>query len=244
MRTLFIILFFLISICSIAQDETHLNKELEHYENLSALGNKILNNNPKDNQYPKLSVSISTLPLFGFFPTTQIGFEHRVYKKLSFGYEYGWVTPFQASNNFELDRRGNRFRFESKLYLNTNTFDFYYFSMQVFKNDLRYNEETVYGINCPDGTCDFFQFAKVTTVFKDFGLLARIGSILYLNQANTFFLDGSVGFGFRERNVSFINKPEGTSIISYQNGYLFQQSTENYQGLHINLSIKIAYRFK
>ena len=227
-----------------AQDETLSNDELEKFENLSGLGNKILNHNPKDNQYPKLSVSFSALPLFGFFPTTQIGFEHQVYKKLSFGYEYGLVTPFQGSNDYELDRRGNRFRFESKLYLNTNTYEFYYFSIQVFKNDLRYDQETVFGINCPDGTCDYFQFTKFTTVFKDFGLLGRIGSILYLNQANTFFLDGSIGFGLRNRKVSYRNKPEGINNISYQNSYLFQQSTEDYQGFHINLAIKIAYRFK
>jgi hypothetical protein len=119
-----------------------------------------------------------------------------------------------------------------------------YASTEFFYNYLEEEKASTFGINCPNGNCDYFQYANYSNIYEDAGVLLKIGSLHEVNIVPGLFVDMSLGFGYRIRDVYSINKPQGISYIAYDDYGDFEPILEDYSGLHVNIGFRIGYRFK
>ncbi|MFN8843634.1 MAG: hypothetical protein ACK5WV_08555 [Chryseotalea sp.] len=192
---------------------------------------------------PSLAVNIGVTPLLGYFSTLQVGFEHKVKDNINLHYEFGKVV--HAENGSDKNKRsGYRLRVEPRYYFRHDPYQALYVSSELFYNHLVDQKNATFGINCPNGQCDYFQYVSYQNVYNDFGALLKIGTLINIHVASGMFIDLNVGFGFRSRDVSTEGEPQGSSVINFDSYNEFEPSFEDYTGLHMNLGFRIGYRFK
>ncbi|MCZ8355860.1 MAG: hypothetical protein O9340_14060 [Cyclobacteriaceae bacterium] len=192
---------------------------------------------------PIIAVNLGVLPLMGYFSTLQFGFEHKVSKKINLHYEWGKVIHAENGENFR-KRSGYRLRFEPRYYFRNNEDQAIYASAELFYNNLRDTRSEIFGVNCPNGQCDYIQYARFTDYYEDYGMLIKFGSLYEIRYVKGMFLDFNVGFGFRDRTTYSKNRPQGGTIIVYDYSEGFEPNFQDYSGFHMNVSFRIGYRFK
>lgn len=197
---------------------------------------------------PVLAIKISPQHLAAFYPTLQIALEHKVYKDISLQYDYGYVLNYKdnASDEYS-DKRGYKAKIELRYYAwRFSDHIQSYVATEAFQNHVDFNRKSVFGIDCPTGDCDYFEYKTFTVQYRENGFAVKYGFLFYLDQAKHLFIDINGGLTTRNIHYTHVGKPSGTGIIDYGNDFnAFWRPDETSRfDYGLVIGARAAYRFR
>jgi hypothetical protein len=197
---------------------------------------------------PKFAVKFSPLHLLAFYPTAQVAFETRVYQNLSFQLDVGPVLKYSENDSESYaDKRGAKWKAEFRYYFQPAAFTDLYLAAEFFYNHVDFNRTSVFGIGCPSGNCDYFQYKTFKVEYREHGPSLKVGFMYYFDSEERFFIDFNGGVSLRTIRYHYKGKPTGDNIIdySYDDYNLFgtpYEEDRNAYGLIVGY--RVGYRFK
>jgi hypothetical protein len=183
---------------------------------VSALAQSVDSN--KKYRLPRYTVKWSPFhAVINHYPTIQLALEQRINKKISFQYDFGFVIPVTRTSNRDNSTasrmRGYKAKFEIRHYLldPDNHLWLPYVGVEYFYNRVNYNKSEAMGMNCADGTCDYYQFVTYGMKYREQGVNLKGGVVFRVHR---FCLDFQIGVAGRFINYSDSNKPSPGILLN------------------------------
>jgi hypothetical protein len=161
-----------------------------------------------------------------------LGTGYRWNDRLSLSVEPTWIfyNPFANTGEF-IDPSGIRIRADVKYYISRRKRGMpeFFVSPELHYKDVRTRKEDLFGINCQNGQCAFFQTANYTEIKKEWGGFLKLGLITQFPFArgHRWFLEFYGGLGAKTLKFKEINLPAGGSFINPPIRDIFNLNSDN-----------------
>jgi len=196
---------------------------------------------------PKLAVKHSTLNLIHFFPSVQVGLEHRVYRKTTMQYEVGWVFGINDNEEYA-NKRGHRFIGELRQYLEFTPRVPFYLAAEGYYHNIMFDRNRVighYGAGSGgSGQYAYYQYIQYKVRAEQSGGGLKFGMLLYPGRGNrTFFFDINGGLAVRDIRYTNVGMPSGNyNLLGAQRDYIFTPSEKSRVEIRPVLGIRMCFK--
>ena len=124
---------------------------------------------------PRLAVKWSPLHLFYFYPSIQLGLEHKLTDNLNIQYDLGWIfeRPYAIQENPDYkNKRGFRGMLELRYYLPSPRKIPFYLAGEFYYSKVTFDRWLLVGRGCENGSCNYFEYlpTRVRNDHSGFGL--------------------------------------------------------------------------
>jgi hypothetical protein len=197
---------------------------------------------------PNLAVKLSIPHFFYFYPSVQVGLEHKLFRNVNLQYDVGWIFdgPSNNSENYQ-NKRGFRGIAEVRYYLPSPPKIPFYIAGEFYYSRVNFDRSQVIGYECQTGNCSYFEYLtyKVENDHQGFGL--KYGILLFpgWNRNRSFFFDINGGFAYRTIAYYDIGKPApaNAQFFSNDSSDFFSPREIDHSEFRLIVGIRMGYSF-
>ena len=196
---------------------------------------------------PRLAVKWSPIHLINFYPSIQIGLEHKLFRNITMQYELGAIIDMGVMSNDDfIDQRGFRAIGEVRYYLPSPPKIPFYIAGEYYYGDIRFDRSDVIGYNCQGGECLYFEYITHRVNHRHQGVGLKYGILLFpgWNKNRKFFFDLNVGAAYRSIRYNYPELPDGNDITRFEqksDDHIFRP--EENKGRHVRpvVGLRMSY---
>lgn len=185
-------------------------------------------------QYPQFALVTSLTSFSDYDAGMMMGLNYRWTEKFSFSLEPTWVffSAFESGNKELNGPSGVRVRADFRFHLTNRRKrnpDFFIGPEFHYKYVTR-QKDAVFGINCQNGQCAYFQNAAYTEVKNELGGFVKAGLLLplsFIDKRDCFVVEIYGGIGAKRLKYREIDLPVGGSFLNLPNRDIFDFGNSN-----------------
>jgi len=177
----------------------------------------------QNNSYSEFNLRTNLSSWLDYDAGLSLGVGYRWSDRLSVSVEPTWIfyNPFISNRDDLIFPSGVRIRSDLKYYIsrrNKGKPEFF-ISPELHYKYTRTKKEDLFGINCQNGQCAYFQNAVYTEIKEEWGAMLKLGLITQFPFASNqrWFLEFYGGLGAKTLHFKEINLPVGGSFINPPN---------------------------
>ena len=176
-------------------------------------------NQSNGESYPGFSLHTSLTSFFDYDAGVNLGVGYRWNKHFSASISPTWIFySFYSDGGSSIIPSGVRVRADVKYYFKKRRprHPDFYIAPEFHYKYAKTKKEDLFGINCLNGQCDFFQNAVYTDVKNEIGGLVKTGIIFPLRfvKNHRWLLDMYIGLGVKQSNFRETDLPTGGSFVN------------------------------
>jgi hypothetical protein len=199
---------------------------------------------------PRLAVKWSPLHLIYFYPSIQIGIEHKLFQNITLQYDLGLVVDLGVRSNDDFTNcHGFRGIGELRYYIPSPPKIPFYIAGEFYYNNIRFDRSNVIGYDCFDGDCLYYEHITYRVTHDHQGVGLKYGILLFpgWNRNRSFFFDLNVGVAYRSISYNNPGKPIAPNIIYFEDegdDFLsFRPDEDNRSEFRPVLGFRLGYSF-
>jgi hypothetical protein len=203
----------------------------------------------QDIEPPRLAVKWSFPHLLYFYPSIQIGLEHKLFDRVNLQYDLGLVfhPPLSSNKSYE-NRRGFRGIGELRYYVPSPPKIPFYLAGEFYYSKIQFDRSNVIGYDC-SGDCLYYEYITYRMDHRQQGVGLKYGLLLFpgWNRNRSFFFDINAGVSYRSVRYSEPGKPTAPNITFFENDEdddnLFSPDEHDRTEFRPMIGIRIGYSF-
>jgi hypothetical protein len=199
---------------------------------------------------PRLAVKWSPLHLIYFYPSIQVGIEHKLFQNITLQYDLGLVVDFGVTSNDDFtNSHGFRGIGELRYYIPSPPKIPFYIAGEFYYSNIRFDRSNVIGYDCFDGDCLYYEQIDYSVNHDHQGVGLKYGILLFpgWNRNRSFFFDLNIGIAYRSISYNDPGKPIAPNIIYFEDegdDFLsFRPDEENRREFRPVLGFRLGYSF-
>lgn len=187
---------------------------------------------------PTNAIKLSPFHLINFYPTLEVSYERKIWKRFTFQTEVGYVLNYQTQATDYQNKRGVKLKFEPRYYFHQKGDRvLYYGAVEYYNNIINFDRE-VHVTECFDVDCvnqfDRLYFYKVK--YREQGVSFKGGMTIHFNKV---FLDFNAGISIRS-----IDYDDPLDVDGLDDNFLYFGPNEEDRTVPSPcLGIRVGYRF-
>ena len=197
---------------------------------------------------PNLAVKLSVPHLFYFYPSVQIGLEHKLFKNVNLQYDLGWVFNVNSNDSESYqNKRGFRGIAEVRYYVPSPPKVPFYIAGEFYYSRISFDRSQVIGYECETGNCSYFEYLTYKVENDHHGVGLKYGMLLFpgWNKNRSFFFDINGGLAYRSIAYHDIGRPVQTNGQVFENDssdFFSPKETDHYE-FRLILGVRMGYAF-
>jgi hypothetical protein len=197
---------------------------------------------------PSLADKFSVPHLFYFYPSVQIGLEHKLFKNVNLQYEAGWIFNINSndSENYQ-NKRGFRGIAEVRYYIPSPPKIPFYIAGEFYYSRIKFDRSQVIGYDCQTGECSYFKYETYKIENDHQGVGLKYGMLLFpgWNRNRSFFFDINGGLAYRSIAYHDIDKPMPVNAQFFDNDTsdFFSPKESDHSEFRLILGVRMGYSF-
>ena len=191
-------------------------------------------------------VKISPFHLLNFYPTAELAYEQRVFKRVTVQAEGGYVLDYGSNSDIKFqNKRGVKLKFEGRYYFGSTTGreTVFYSALEPYMNIIDFDR---YGVEqeCFDAECyhpynrEFIMVVR----YRERGTSVKGGMLWYSDPP--FLIDVNIGFTLRDIHYYEPALPPGAQINDEPGFLRMRPSEEDRRDVSPVLGMRLGYRLK
>jgi hypothetical protein len=197
---------------------------------------------------PRLSVKWSPLHLIYFYPSIQIGIEHKLFNNITLQYDLGLVVDLGIRSGEEFaDRHGFRGIAEVRYYIPSPPKIPFYIAGEFYYSNIRFDRSNIIGYDCYGGDCFYYEHITYRVKNGHQGAGLKYGILLFpgWNKNRSFFFDLNVGVAYRSISYHHPGKPAAPNVTYFENEdeFFIRPSEKDRREFRPVLGFRLGYSF-
>ena len=187
-----------------------------------------------ESSYPEFNLRTSLTSFFDYDAGIMLGINYRWNEHFSASFEPTWIfyNSFITEGASKIIPSGLKVRADFRYHFSKKTkrsLDFFVAPEFHYKHT-KTKKEGLFGINCQNGQCAYFQTAVYTDIKKEIGGLLKLGLITPFPFVNNdhWLLELYVGLGIKRLDFRETNLPVGGSFVNLPNRTPFGQPSSGF----------------
>lgn len=168
---------------------------------------------------PRFAIKWSPSHLIHFYPSIQVGVEHKLFQNITLQYDLGAVVDLGTMSNDDfINRRGFRGIGELRYYLPSPRKIPLYIAGEFYYSDIKFDRSDVIGYNCWTEDCLYYEYITYRVKHHHEGVGVKYGIILFpgWNRNRSFFFDLNLGIAYRSITYKHTGKPVDSDIKYFE----------------------------
>ena len=169
---------------------------------------------------PRLSVKWSPLHLVYFYPSIQVGIEHKLFRDITLQYDLGLVADLgvRSSEDFS-NRHGFRGIGELRYYIPSPPKIPFYIAGEFYYSNIRFDRSNVVGYDCYGEDCFYYEHITYRVNHDHQGVGLKYGILLFpgWNRNRSFFFDLNIGVAYRTISYNHPGKSAAPNVTYFEN---------------------------
>jgi hypothetical protein len=197
--------------------------------------------------FREFSLRTSLTSYFDFDAGIMLGANYRWSERLSASIEPTWIfyDAFNSAREYKNFPSGIKIRADFRYHFeqSRNESPDFFIATELHYKYTKSDKEDLFGINCQNGQCAFYQNAIYTDTKNEIGGLIKMGMITPFPfvENDRWQLEFYAGFGFKQLDFKETNLPLGGSFVNLPNRGPFGQQSDHFSVPAMPGGIKLVF---